>query len=257
MKLKTLTWNIGGGKLLGDNADPARIASYTEDGLSSIIDLLKEEKPDIITLQETEQKDGYDQVQVIAQALDYKYYFHDSTSDSHIDTDCKLGHAVISKYPISQHHFGLFKNPKIQVAWEDGSVATSFDKGFSSCKVTIGETDVWVTTLHLIPFRRFEIDMASEQAQEILRNVADTLSVNGKNALIQGDFNINDSKLQSYLPSLFSKENLEEIVIDEPTTPKGRSYDHALYRGLVFESKTVSSSVKTDHYPVICTFTVN
>jgi hypothetical protein len=30
MELKTLTWNIGGGKLLRDGADPLRIASYAE-----------------------------------------------------------------------------------------------------------------------------------------------------------------------------------------------------------------------------------
>ena len=111
------------------------------------------EEPDVIALQETQRKEGYDQVELIAGSLGYEHYFHDSTSESHIDTDCRLGHCVISKYPISQHRFGLFENPDAQVTWEDGSTATTHDKGFSSCVVSIGDTQIEVTTLHLIPFR--------------------------------------------------------------------------------------------------------
>ena len=58
MELKTLTWNIGGGKLLQDGADPLRIASYAEDGLDAIVGLLESEEPDVIALQETQQKKG-------------------------------------------------------------------------------------------------------------------------------------------------------------------------------------------------------
>ena len=127
MELKTLTWNIGGGKLLKDGADPLRIASYAEDGLDAIAGLLKSEEPDVITLQETQRKEGYDQVELIAGSLGYEHHFHDSTSESHIDTDCRLGHCVISRYPISQHRIGLFENPNTQVTWEDGSTATTHD----------------------------------------------------------------------------------------------------------------------------------
>ena len=107
MELKTLTWNIGGGKLLQDGADPSRIASHVENGLDAIAGLLESEEPDVIALQETQRKEGYDQVELIASSLGYEHYFHDSTSESHIDTDCRLGHCVISKYPISQHRFGF------------------------------------------------------------------------------------------------------------------------------------------------------
>jgi hypothetical protein len=131
MELKTFTWNIGGGKLLQDGADPLRIASHTENGLDAIAGLLESEGPDVIALQETQRKEGYDQAELIASSLGYEHYFHDSTSESHIDTDCRLGHCVISKYPISQHRFWLFENPNAQVTREDGSTATTHDKGFS------------------------------------------------------------------------------------------------------------------------------
>jgi endonuclease/exonuclease/phosphatase family metal-dependent hydrolase len=158
MELKTLTWNIGGGKVRQDGADQLRLAPYAENGLDAIARLLESAEPDVIALQETQQKEGYDQVRLIASSLGYEHYFHDSTSESHIDTDCRLGHCVISRYPISQHRFVLFENPTAQVTWEDGSTATTHDKGFSSCVVSIGDTQIEVTTLHLIPFRQARAD---------------------------------------------------------------------------------------------------
>jgi exonuclease III len=59
MELKTLTWNIGGGKLLQDGADPPCIASYSENGLDAIAGLLESEEPDVIALQETQRKEGH------------------------------------------------------------------------------------------------------------------------------------------------------------------------------------------------------
>jgi len=256
MEFKTLTWNIGGGKLLQDGADPLRMASYSEDGLDAIAGVLKSAEPDVITLQETQRKEGHDQVELIAGALGYEHFFHDSTSESHIDSDCRLGHCVISKYPISQHRFGLFENPNVQATWEDGSTATTHDKGFSSCVVSIGGRQIEVTALHLVPFRVFGIELESPIAQGILQNVADTLGPTCDKALIQGDFNIDHPRVQPYLRPLFATAGLAEVAIDEPTTPAGRRIDHILYRGLALTSKCVVSDVRTDHYPVIATFEV-
>lgn len=256
MELKTITWNIGGGKLLQVGADPLCIASHTEDGVDAIVGLLELEDPDVIALQETQRKDGYDQAELIASSLGYEHYFHDSTSVSHIDTDCRLGHCVISRYPISQHRFGFFENPNAQMTREDGSRATTHDKGFSSCAVLIGDMQIEVTTLHLIPFRMFRIELESQTAQDMLQDVADKLVPTRDRALIQGDFNIDSPGVQPYLRQLFATAGLVEVAIDEPTTPGGRRNDHILYRGLALKSKRIMSGVRTDHYPVIATFEV-
>lgn len=256
MELKTLTWNIGGGKLLQDGADPSRIALPAEDGLDAIAGLLKREEPDVIALQEAQRKDGYDQAELIAGSLGYEHYFHDSTSESHIDTDCRLGHCVISRYPISQHRFGLFENPNAQVTRADGSTATTHDKGFSSCVISIGDTQIEVTTLHLIPFRMFEIELESQTAQGMLQDVARKLAPARDRALIQGDFNIDRPGVRPYLRPLFATAGLAEVAIDEPTTPGGRRIDHILYRGLALKSKRIVPGVRTDHCPVIATFEV-
>lgn len=254
--LTTLTWNIGAAKLLTPDADATLMASYQRDGIEEIADKIKNINADIVALQEVERKDGYDQAEIIAKRAGYDYYFHDSTSDSHIDTDCKLGHAILSKYPISNHKFGLFENPNITITWEDGSKATSFDKGFSTCTITINDTDLLVATLHLIPFSRFAIELDSDQAQQILSNVSSSLKFDTNNLLIMGDFNINDSRLRAHLPTWFEDYRLSEVIIDNPTTPKGRHYDHVLFCNLSLQSKQIDSTVLTDHYPVLCEFTV-
>jgi Endonuclease/Exonuclease/phosphatase family len=127
MELKTLTWNIGGGKLLQDGADPLRIASYAENGLDAIAGLLESEGPDVIALQETQRKEGYDQVELIASSLGYEHYFHDSTSESHIDTDCRLGHCVIFLRLRAVIHFHVHRpseciprkeHPEVRPGWQ-------------------------------------------------------------------------------------------------------------------------------------------
>src|ERR1700757_4142375 len=115
----------------------------------------------------------------------------------------------------------LFENPKAQVTWEDGSTATTHDKGFSSCVVSIGDTQIEVTTLHLIPFRTFRIELESRTAQDILQDVAGKLMPARDKALIQGDFNIDRPEVQPYLRQLFARAGLAEVALDEPTTPGG------------------------------------
>ena len=256
MKLRTVTWNIGGGKLLQDNADPTLLASYTKDGIDEIVAHLKSIDPDVITLQETQRNANNDQIAYIAENLGYKYFLHDSTSDSHIDKGHQLGHGIISRYPLTDHQTGFFDNPRVQVEWEDGSIATSFDKGYTTCRVTAKNTSFSLTTLHLIPFRRFNIEMDSDLAKSILRNVAETLSSPTRKWIIQGDFNIDSETLKEYMPELFEQE-LDEVSVAEPTTPKNHRYDHVLFRSMTLTSLHINPDVLTDHFPVIAEFEVS
>lgn len=252
-RLKVLTWNIGGGKILDKNSDPSKLASYSLDGFENIAQLLLSEKPDIVTLQESHKNGSKDQVKELADRLGYEFYIHDSTSPSHIDTDFELGHAVISRYPLSDHVFQLFENPHLEVVWEDGSVAKSFDKGYSSVTAKINDSELLrITTTHLVPFRRFEIELESEQAQQIISNVDKTIVRESKPWIVLGDFNIDSSLVADYFPTAFHK--MDEVNIESPTTPKGRKYDHILFDGLSLVEYRIANEVLTDHYPVIATF---
>lgn len=253
--IKILTWNVGGGKILEPGKDVDKIASYNRDGFEHITQTIQAENPDIVTLQEVHKNEMYDLVEQYCKKLGYQYFVHDSTSPSHIDATYKLGHAIISKFPLSDHVFGLFKNPNLSVKWEDGSIAQSFDKGYSTVRVSLPETDVYVTTTHLVPFRRFSIDIDSPAAKQILSDVDNTLSSELMPYIITGDFNINRPILHDYLPNLL--ETMDEICLEYPTTPKGRMYDHILFRGASLTEHHIASSVKTDHFPVVAEFKIN
>lgn len=253
MIVKTMTWNIGGGKLLEDGKDPGLMSSYNVDGVGLIAEQVNSHKPDIITIQEAHGNHAINQIKQIANELGYAYYFYDAISDSHIDTDFKLGNGLISKFPISNVQKGRFLNPEIYFELE-GRKAYTHDKGYGSCDIVIYDKIIHAVSLHLIPFRSVGLDFESNLAQDILRSVGSELVDTHELQLIQGDFNIHSPTVREYIQSLFDDNGLSELILNEPTTPKGRMYDHVLYRGLKLDEVKVDSSVKTDHYPVICTF---
>jgi len=255
MIIKTLTWNIGGAYLLEDGADPTLLASYSVEGLDKIIEFIRSEDPDIITLQETQKNSSQDQVESIAKALEMPYFKHDTTSESHLEAESSLGHAIISKYPIVSHQTGFFNNPKVKVVWEDGSIATTFDKGYTNCVVKMGDSNLQVSTLHLTPFRRFKIELDSELGKKMLQDVQEKVATQPERYLLQGDFNIDAKSLKSFLPAMF-EDGVNEILTDEPTTPKSHTYDHILYKGMREIEHKVDQTVLTDHYPVIATFEI-
>lgn len=252
MKFTIMTWNIGGGKILSKNSDPHKLASYSKDGFEHITKVIKKENPDVITLQETHKNKSEDLVEGISKTLGYDFYKHDSTSPSHIDSKFNLGHAIISRYPIKNHTFALFNNPKLSVVWEDGSIAKSFDKGFSTVVINVDGQSVNISTTHLVPFRRFKIAVESEVAKTILRDVEEKIKIMPIPWIFSGDFNINSKSLKEYLPKLLG--NMNEINISEPTTPKGRYYDHIIFNGIKLIESHVLNNVLTDHYPVVATF---
>lgn len=253
MIIKTLQWNIGGGKILKSGADPSLLASYSEDGIEQICQTIKVNYPDIITLQEVQKDETTNQAKLLANKLDYQHYCFYDASDSHIDEGHRLGMAILSKFPIVSHSFELFHNPKYQAVWEDGSMATSYDKGIITARLRFRNGELMVQTLHLIPFRRFEIEALSEATDEVRKDVTSKINTDFEPFILQGDFNFDNESLKEFLPDIF-KNNLAEVRQKEATTPKGRRLDHVLYRGLEFSSAKTISDVLTDHYPIITEF---
>ncbi len=257
MNLRTITWNIGGGKLLKQGEDPGLMSSYSVDGIDVIAGQIAATNPDIVAIQEAHGNDSDNQIAQIAKELGYEHFFYDAITDSHIDPTYKLGNGLISRFPISNLHTGRFLNPELSFELE-GREAFTHDKGYGSCMVKIGGTAIYTTTLHLIPFRSVGLEFDSETAQQILASVSAEVKDEEENEyrLIQGDFNISSDSVRPYLDDLFSAGKLDEVVLDQPTTPKERMYDHVLYRGLKLGGFTINSDVLTDHYPVICDFEV-
>jgi len=252
MQITTVQWNIGGGKVRAIDGAVDVLASYNNDGFAEIIELLQLHKPDIITLQEIHADSNRNQAELIADALGLNYVVSDFYADSHIENGQRLGQAILSRFPITNHSFELFLNPHYEAIWEDGSKALSHDKGVTACAIDMDGVALHVKTLHLIPFRRFNIDPQSKEAELVLEDVAEKLRSDSPNLLIQGDFNLDFSSLKEILPTFM--QDMDEVVQNLPTNPKGRKLDHVVFRGLGLESSSSIDTVLTDHYPVITKF---
>lgn len=253
MIIKTLQWNIGGGKIR--NTDAPAEGPYDVDGVDHIVELLKKHNPDIITLQETHADNKIIQAEIIAKEIGLPYSTNDVYDKSHIEDGQGLGQAIISRFPISEHNFKLFFNPHFETPGPNGGIWISHDKGVSKCNVDLGEVKIQVATLHLIPFRVFGINPLEEKFRNLRDNIAELSSPSSNTFLLQGDFNLDDSSLKSFLPTLFEK-GVSEVLLNDPTTPKGRKYDHVVYDGLKNIRSEVLSDVLTDHFPVLSEFEI-
>ncbi|MEK7496448.1 MAG: endonuclease/exonuclease/phosphatase family protein [Patescibacteria group bacterium] len=115
MKLKTVQWNIGGGKTRKPSDDPMNVLSYSNEALSDIVIILKKLNPDIITIQESHSDAKVVQSKVIGDALGLSHIANDIYDKSHLEDDQWLSQAIISRFPIESHSFNFFYNPKLEM----------------------------------------------------------------------------------------------------------------------------------------------
>lgn len=251
MKIKTLQWNIGGGRICEEGKDTTSPESYTEYGIDSIIDVLKDEQPNIITLQETHESSGYCQTQIIADALGYSYWVNDSYDESFIEKGQRFGQGVISRYPITEHRFTDFTNPNFNFTNDDGIEIYSKNGGLTACIIEYADAKfVQVETFHMTPFHFFNVNLESEPAKKVLREVENLIGKSQLPTIVQADFNLDYPRLSHLLPKVFAA-GIQEVSQETPTTPKGKRLDHFLYVGLNVVNSRVIRNVKTDHYPII------
>lgn len=254
MLLKVIQWNIGGAKTR-KVTDPVA-GFYTNEGIEYVEELLKKYDADIITLQETHANAQKVQVESLAKKLNLLYVFNDIYDKSHIEEGQNLGQAVLSRFPISHHTFNFLLNPHFEAVGPDGRNWVSHDKGVSKCLVTLGEEKtIQVCTLHLIPFSIFNVNPVEEEFKELRKNIIDLTNPSENIFLLQGDFNFDNASLKEFLPDLLNK-NISEILLDTPTTPKGRNYDHVMFKGLKHIRSEVIADTLTDHFPVYSEFEI-
>lgn len=256
MKITTVQWNIGGGKVRNPSASPEIDESYAVEGIDTIISSLSKYQPDIVTLEETHADKSTVQAQIIGKKLGLESV-NDEYDHSHLEPNQELGQAILSKFPIKNHSFNLFFNPHYEVDRPNGEHWVSHDKGLTVVEAELpgGET-LGILTLHMIPFRAFGIDPKSEEAKPVIDSVTNLIrdAVNKVDKFVlQGDFNLNTDTVKEFFPGVFD-EDVKEVALDGPTTPGGKKYDHILYKGLKLTTTKIDSQALTDHYPVIAEF---
>lgn len=257
MMIKTFQWNIGGGKIRKPSDDPADTLSYRNNALDAIIGTLEQYEPDIITLQEAHSGEDGTQAEKIAQKLGLGFWINDVYAESHLEKNQKLSQAIISRFPIQNHSFKFFLNPKLETTGLAGDRWISHDKGVTSCVIKgIGNISLNVKTSHSVPYRKFNnIDPFGEIMTPVRNDMAEKLIPEADYYLYQGDFNYDNASVKSFLPKLFDIET-KEVILDRPTTPKGRWYDHVLYRKIQHVKSIVITDVLTDHFPIYSEFEV-
>ena len=246
-ELKALQWNIGGGRILGEGQDPGRMSSYSRDGIEQIIDVIGNEEPDIVTLQETHPPIPGG----IAKVLGYEHSVNHEVSSSHIDKTQRLGHGLVTNFPIMHDQLDVLTYPTLP----EGTDTTPHDKGISTYKLRLENGEkLTCQNLHLFPFGYYGIGRQdSPEIETILREVEVIAGFHSGKRILQGDFNLDTRSLRSLLPGLF-EVGLEEVEQEEETTPTDKRIDHVLFAGITVVRSFVVKNVLTDHYPLVTTF---
>lgn len=256
MILKTLQWNIGGGKARKAGDDPNDALAYSNEALDSDIEIIRRYNPDIITLQESHSDDKGNQAQTMAENLGLKFFANNVYDKSHIEEGKGLSQAIISRFPIKENSFTFFYNPKLETTGPKGEHWVSHDKGVTDCIVDLGGgITLNVKTSHSFPYRRFHVEPFDERLLPLRNDMAEKLMPKTDRYIYQGDLNYNEFSVAELLPKLMTN-GVQEVILTEPTTPKGRKYDHVLYRGIKHIKSIVISNVLTDHFPIYSEFEI-
>jgi endonuclease/exonuclease/phosphatase family metal-dependent hydrolase len=248
LKLKTLQWNIGGALTRASDADAKSEHSYATPDLQHVITVIKANNPDIITLQEVHKNSASDQGEQIAKTLGWSNFYTDIYDQSHLQEEYGLAQSVLSRFPTSQHTFKLFYNPQLKITRPNGEEWISHNKGLTTCVIDTGNVPVTIATLHMMPFRKFGVAVGDPRLKRLIDDVSRMIKSLTSPLILQGDFNINEVSLASVFGPVLGEK--VEVLAKEPTTPKGRHYDHVLFSGVSHTVSKVVAGVYTDHYPI-------
>jgi len=254
MVLKTIQWNIGGGKIRKPKDDFMDSFAYCNDALDVIINMLRKYDPDIITFQECHTNDSVCQSEVISKALGLKYFVNNIYDKSHLEEGQGLSQAIISRFPIEKQNFTFFINPNFTIVGPKGDMWLSHNKGVTSCFIQLpNQLLINVKTSHSTPFNSFGVDPLSESSLYLRQDMEKKLRPEHDPFLYQGDLNFNDFSVKAFLPGILT-DNVQEIILNVPTTPKDKKYDHIIYRGMSCVGIKVITEVLTDHFPIYSEF---
>lgn len=252
--MRLLTLNTGGAYVRAVDADATADESYSQQGIGHVIDLLKSEMPDVIVLQESHTKGADIQANVIAEALYISHVVNKPYDDSHIEEGAQLSLAIISRWPLSDIRFELFKNPGFRMTYGEREWYCH-DKGVLSANVATPSGLVRVVTTHLVPFKLFGKPIDGDEVKAVLADVDEKLCAHAQSegvsrCVVAGDTNLDVDSLKPLLPNV--TQLCQESIVPVPTTPKGRRYDRILTRGFSSVSEPqVLTQALTDHFPVV------
>lgn len=225
-----MTWNIWGGK-----------------HLDRVVDLIKQENPDVIGLQEVKVIDGENHAEIIAEKLGYhNIYCQSFTTDRHTPP-YTLGNAILSKQPILNPHCHFLSS----IDQYEGSAKTE-PRTLVEAEIPFEDNLLTFFTTHMAYSDNFtESEMRDYQLEKLLK------VIENKTCILMGDFNS--------LPNSRTVNQIEKQLVNTDREKTEISYidqklpDHPEYRiDYIFADKKIRTAnfriIETqasDHRPLV------
>ena len=196
-QIRIASWNIAGAHKYTSSDH----LNYEAEDISYFAEQLKRVDPDIIFLQETHLNSDRSIARDIANLLNYENVYEVDVSPSHIDSNFRLGNAIISKAPLSHIKDAYYPYPDFELRFPNGKLARDrHDKMVQIYKFG----DIMICNTQMCPLSLFGYSYVEGLGKEIALQIEDILIDNLTTPLIfAGDFNTDEPE-QAY-PKLVNK----------------------------------------------------
>lgn len=287
--IKVLTFNIG--FLYGRGSEgpgyELREKDYFEKSLLKISSEIKGWGSDIVFLQEIDfdasRSHNIDQAQFIAKKAGYPFIAEAVSWDANYIPfpywpirnnfgRMKSGGAILSKYPLSNHHVVLLGKPVAQPWWYN---LFYLHRYFQKVTVTIGDKKFNLVNLHLEAFDKVDrksqavklVDMIKKENIDMVAGDFNTLppSATKRSKFYNEDDYENDGSYDELLKSGLSEVIPDEIYAKEenryftfPAWAPDRRLDYIWYKpDLKMMKAEVLPSASSDHLPLRASFQID
>lgn len=224
--MKIATWNIGEDEKNKDGK--LDVSSY-----EYILKMIKQEDIDVLCLQEAIIKSEYFPpiADYISEHSNLKYNIQYELSDSHINTKCRMGVVICSKYEIKNSELFMLNNPNLVYSVDDNITYYSHNKGFIIANVN----GYKIITGHCLPFHVFKKNPLDyiEIFEHADKKFNSEFDLNSK-FILCGDFNYDN--VSDIFPNIMKKC---KDLINVPTR-KDKQLDHIIVgKKILINSKKI------------------
>lgn len=256
MKIVAAQWNVQGCEVLKEGVDPKLGSSYEGDNPQYFADILKEYKPDIVTLQEIHSNEARDQATEIAEVLGLEHVRTDAyEKPSFMDKSYGLGQSIISRFAFNDSSYDRIGYERFEFPSPHNprEVWKSRQNGITRVVVEVNGQKLTIATTHLIPFGWLNLDPWAREgpAAQVRSNLQGAIGNFSTPWLMQGDMNVHTDRFSRFLGKVADRKNFDEVEQTTATNPYGRMLDHVVVNGPKIVSNKVDTTVRADHYLLV------
>lgn len=232
-----------------------------------MIDFLKTEKADILTLQEVHNEKSkklpknFRSLEIIKNKLNYPYVsFAPSTLWNNGKIKSDIGNAILSRFPIKSDSYIFYNTPYGEYTEGVVDEYPNISRTLQHVEIDIGKTILNVFNTQGI----WGFDGLDNQRRLKMGSMIAEMVKNKKNVVLAGDFNMEANtksmgKIGKYLKNVFKNELATSFNMKRKTSPG--------YASAVVDMIFISPNIKviehscpkvdvSDHLPLVCTLDV-